>query len=95
MRLFLHLSAPLNKQVHFALRSFTVGHRSKRWHLGVNYGSTRLAFMALILIFTKAECDNVADAGWGLNRRPLTGGPRTLLAVPLTPWTHVSNSDRE
>lgn len=63
---------------------------------GVNYGSTRLAFMALILIYTKATCDNVSDAGWGLNRRPVTGGgAQTPLAVPLTPWTHVSDTDRE
>lgn len=90
--LFLHTSAPLNKQVNFALRRFTVGRRSKRRHLGANYGSTCLAFMVLTLIFTKAACDNVADAGWGLNFRPLKGGP---LAVPLTPWTRVSNTDRQ
>lgn len=54
-----------------------------------------LAFVALILIFTKAACDNVAYAGWGLNRQPLDGGPRTPLAVPLTSWTHVSNADSE
>lgn len=62
-----HLSAQRSKQLHSALRCFTIGHRSKRWHLGVNYGSTRLAFMAVILIFTKATCHSVVDAGRCVN----------------------------
>lgn len=64
----------VNKQVHLAPRSFAIGCWSKRWHSGVNYGSTRLAFMAHSLIDTKDMCDNVADAGWGLNRCPVTTG---------------------
>lgn len=51
--------------------------------------------MALILISAKAACDNVADAGRGFKSPRPDWGPRTLLAVPLTPWTRVSSADRE
>lgn len=58
--------------------------------------------MAHSLIYTKDMCDNVAAAGWGLNGCRVTtgsggvvGGAQTLLAVPLTLWTRVSNSDSE
>lgn len=48
----------------------------------------------LILIFAKATRKNAADAGRGLNRGGGWGlGARTLLAVPLTLWTCVSNAD--
>lgn len=53
-------------------------------------------FTAPLLIFTKATCDNMADAEWGFKSLAPDGGPRTLLAAPLTPWTCVSNMlDRE
>lgn len=55
----------------FALRSFTVACRWQRVALGVNYGWACLAFTALILIFMKATCDNMADAGWGFKSPPL------------------------
>ncbi len=52
--------------------------------------------MALILIFTKAAPDNMADAGWGLNRRPLTGGHGPCWQFPWHPgpvWATLTGSD--
>lgn len=63
--------------------------------MGGKCGSTRQALLR-ILIFTKATCDNAADAEWGFKSPPPDGGPRTLLAAPLTPWTCASSTrDRE